>query len=342
MAIDAKQFPIKIEAGLKADKKCEKFYYRFKVDGKTFRGIFDYSSKAWDKTTRKEKAKREFNDKKVKKRNSLNDDLSEDSTLDEVAKFYFDNACSSTEWNKERKRAYNNYIGSLERLSKLEQTKSLKCKFGFKKIKDISKSNIDRLATYIKTNGIADKNKNGCSLRTQKKILIDTLRPILLYAEEDRIIDKAPIVKPPKGKKTKRIVTEATQLLKTLYEAIHTLYVDNPFYRALFLFALYGRRWNEIRTLQWHDIDFLNNRYTIQAENNKIGTTQTYDLPTDIAEALQQIMDNHEGLIFKSPITDKVLYSPQKQMAKIKKHTGIDNLTMHYFRHILVTDVTII
>jgi len=28
-----------------------------------------------------------------------------------------------------------------------------------------------------------------------------------------------------------------------------TLYADDPFYRALFLFAWYGRIWNEIRTL---------------------------------------------------------------------------------------------
>ena len=36
---------------------------------------------------------------------------------------------------------------------------------------------------------------------------------------------------------------------------------------ALFLFALYGRRWNEIRTLCWEDIDFQKEVYTIRKEN---------------------------------------------------------------------------
>jgi len=116
-----------------------------------------------------------------------------------------------------------------------------------------------------------------------------------------------------------------------------TTYKDNGFYRGLFLFALYGRRWNEIRTLQWSDIDFKILTYTIRANNNKIGQDQSYQLPQPILDALNEIKDDKKGLVFKSPITGKELYPPKKQLSIIKEVSEISELTMHYFRHILVT-----
>jgi len=110
-------------------------------------------------------------------------------------------------------------------------------------------------------------------------------------------------------------VVDATGKMTTLYTTIMSMYQDNPFYRGLFLFALYGRRWNEIRTLQWSDINKFNATYTIRAENNKIGQDQTYELSQPIIDTLSQIKDNHTGLIFKSPITGKELYPPKKQLA---------------------------
>jgi integrase len=124
--------------------------------------------------------------------------------------------------------------------------------------------------------------------------------------------------------------------LALLYQTIFALYANDSFYRALFLFALYGRRWNEIRTLKWTDINFLKNTYTIRAENNKISIDQTYDLPVPIAEALSNIQSK-SGLVFKSPITHQELFTPKKQLVKIKEASQIKELTMHYFRHILVS-----
>ena len=68
------------------------------------------------------------------------------------------------------------------------------------------------------------------------------------------------------------------------------IYKDDGFYRGLFLFALYGRRWNEIRTLQWSDINFKQNTYTIRAENNKINENQTYELPEPITQAIATLL----------------------------------------------------
>lgn len=48
MAFELKDYPNKVEVGLKANKQFNKFY-RFKVDKKEYRGIIDYSNKVWTK-----------------------------------------------------------------------------------------------------------------------------------------------------------------------------------------------------------------------------------------------------------------------------------------------------
>ena len=53
MAINFKDYPEKVSVGLKANKKFDKFFYRFKVDEKSYRGIIDCSTKVgWNKKDR--------------------------------------------------------------------------------------------------------------------------------------------------------------------------------------------------------------------------------------------------------------------------------------------------
>ncbi len=139
------------------------------------------------------------------------------------------------------------------------------------------------------------------------------------------------------NKSKKKKVDDGTETLTIVYKAIMSLYADNPLYRALFLFAVHGRRWNEIRTLDWKDIDFNKNRYTITLDRNKIDESQTYMLSKDIFDALIDIHDDMHGLVFKSPKTGKELSTPKRQLHKIREKTGIEKLTMHYFRNILVS-----
>lgn len=321
MAIDMDEFCESVEAGLKANRDYTRFLYRFKIDGTTKRGILDYSAKEWDKRTRISKAKSEVLALKDKN-HSTGVNFNENSRLNDVAEIYFSTACDATEWTKNRKDTYNSYC---------------KDSIGKKRIKDIRQVDIDTLRKSMETQGISKKTENGCSPRTIKKVLLQILKPILKYAYDNKVIDDIPLVRSPKQNRQKKLVTDAGAKLAKLYQTIMTFYADDPFYRALFLFALYGRRWNEIRTLQWSDIDFLNNRYTIRAENNKIGLTQTYELSAPIAEALSHFNGQNHGLVFVSPRTEEELYSPKKQLAKLKAAAGIPELTMHYFRHILVS-----
>ena len=321
MAINTKEFTNDVDVGLKANKTFDRFYYRYKVDDRTKRGVLDYSNKQWDKRTRVAKAKAELLDLKNKTLNSgLN--FNENSTLNQVAEIYFAIARDQTDWTKELRSVYNTHC---------------KDTIGKKRIKDIRKVHIDNLKKQMETKGFTKQTENGCAPRTIRKVLVQSLRPILEYAVENKVLEDIPTITVKLPKNKKKTVSSASQKLAALYKAIMEVYDNDPFYRGLFLFALYGRRWNEIATLEWRDIDFLNNTYTVRAENNKIGEEQTYDLPPVILEAINQITDEKAGLVFKSPITGKKLYSPKKQLAKLRDFVDIPELTMHYFRHILVS-----
>lgn len=321
MAIDMSEFSENVEAGLKSNKSFTRFFYRFKIDGTTKRGIFDYSDKEWDKRTRIAKAKADLAAEKDKQVNT-GVNFTENSRLNDVANIYFEKSCEVSKWTSERNDNYNLY-----------------CKDGIgkKRIKDIRQVDVETLRKSMEIKGHSKQTLNGCSPRTIKKLLIQVLKPIMQYALDNKILSDMPTIKPPKQNRQKKIVEDAGTKLATLFKTIMTTYADEPFYRALFLFALYGRRWNEIRTLQWSDVNFLTSRYTIRAENNKIDQNQTYELSAPIAEALSCIKDEHNGLVFKSPITGVELYPPKKQLAKIKDTANIPELTMHYFRHILVS-----
>ena len=330
VAIKKSEFKEKVDIGLKADKTYTKFYFRFKIEGKDYSKLFDYKDKNWDKRTRIAKAKAdamEFKAYTQRKLNEITVGFDENSTLNKIAEAYFEKECSSTAWTEERKDAYRLYIQNT---------------IGKKKIKSIKLHDINTVRKNMETKGYTKQTQNGCSPRTIKKVLIQTLKPIMQYAYDNKVIDEIPKIELSKqyskiNKKKKKIVIDAGVKLASLYKIIMHNYQNDPFYRALFLFALYGRRWGEIKTLKWDDIFFTKKIYRIKAENNKIGEEQFYELPVPIYEALEEMVDNKVGLVFKSPVTGKMLSTPKRQLAKIKELSNISELTMHYFRHILVS-----
>ncbi len=338
MAINKNDYINKVDVGLKADKTFTHYFYRFKLEGKEYAKTFDISNSDWDKKTKKEKAKQyalKYKEDTLYNSLHISSEFDINSTLNDVANEYFKNVCSDSIWDTDREASYKLYLSPV---------------LGKKKIKDITLNNINTIRLGMEKKGHSEQTKNGCSPRTIKKVLIQTLKPIMQYAIDNNIIAKHPKIELSKhhtkaNAPIKKIVKNGGVKLASLNTTICTIYSDDGFYRALFLFALFGRRWNEIRTLQWSDIDLLDGTYTIQAKNNKINEEQTYELPELIREALGAIKDNNKGLVFKSPVTGKELYSPKKQLVNIKKHLEKDDndlipipeLTMHYFRHILVS-----
>lgn len=306
--------------GLKANKDFTRFYYRFKIEGKEYATIIDFSDKNWDKKTRKSNATIEaIKYKKAKAEWDM--DFTPETKFKALAEEYMKNKWDmDSRWSQEKLTMLKHYI--------------------YPHLKDknasaIKERDIDKIRKNMEQTGYAKQNKNGCSPRTIRKVLLQVLKPILEYGLRNGALQRMPEIDVPK-KTSKKEVSNGTEQLSILYKSIMTLYKDNPFYRGLFLFALFGRRWNEIRTLEWKDIDFNKLQYTIREENSKIKKQKTFILPISIQEALLDFRSK-EGLVFKSPITGRELSLPKVQVKKLKKASGIQELTLHYFRHIMAT-----
>jgi hypothetical protein len=336
MAIDRKEFINIIKTGLRADKDFKRFHYRFQKNGTETERVLDFSDKAWNKTERIKQAEDALS---IAKDKAINDkgEFDENSTLNSVADIYFKNLAAS-KWNQEREDIYNLYCRGDEVKSK--NGKIIRPKYdgiGKVKIGTVRKTHIDGLRKSMESMGFTKQNVDGCSPRTIQKVLNQVLKPILLSAVDNNVLTNIPKIEIPKRKRKVKTVSDGTNKFVTLYNSIMNLYADEPLYRALFLFALDGRRLNEILSLDWKDINLSSRSYTILAENNKIGENQTYFLPDFISKALMEIEDDKKGLVFKSPKTGNKLTSPKRQLSRLQVEANMPELTMHYFRHIRVT-----
>jgi integrase len=313
-------------SGLKANKDYTRFRYRTKIDGKEVVKVIDYTKrKSWTPKVKRDNARKEAEKFREDKQLRQTQPFNPDSKVDFIANEYFDKKCTDTDWTKARTRLYELYIKPF---------------IGNKKISTVREHSIDTIRKNMETTNHHQYKQGGSSVRSIEKVLYQTLKPILMYAQSNGAIDQIPpitIPNRPKKSQRKKRVSHASDKLITLHRAIHERYSNDPFYRAMFLFALNGRRWGEIKTLRWDSIDLINQQYTIEADYNKIGEDQDYFLSDEIIEALEQIQTSHDGLVFASPRTGEEMDTPRKQLAKLKADTGIEELTMHYFRHILVT-----
>jgi len=310
-------------SGLKANKEFTKFLYIARIEGKQVRKVINLSKLQLNKRDlikrANEEAERFYRKKEEEITNASS--FSMDTKFEYLANEYLKNKCpANTKWTFEKEKMLEHYI--------YPHLKGVKASL-------IKERDIDKIRVSMETSGVWKQNKNGCSPRTIRKVLLQVLKPILEYGYRNGALRRIPEIDVPKKPK-KKTVKNGAEKLTILYKSIHTLYKNDPFYRALFLFALFGRRWNEIRTLQWSDIDFEKREYTIRAENSKIGEDKTFVLPNDIAEALSHFIDK-TGLIFRSPKTGRELSTPKKQMEKLRESSGIQELTLHYFRHIMAT-----
>ena len=325
MAIDYKQFTEQINTGIKSTKDYQKFIFMYWIDGKRKTKSVNYTKKkGWPKKDCIKQARREY-DKFVEIVNTASGgNITEETKLNTVAEQYFKYERKQTKWTAELKQIYKLYIEP--------------SKLGNLPVKDITLNRINQLkvAMLEGTISASKKTKNkGSSNTSVNKVIVQCLIPVLKYAKNNGAIQNVPEFKKLE-QSSKKKVTNAKDKIQTLYAEIMSRYSDQPYYRAMFLFVLYGRRWNEIATLHTDDVDFEKQTYTIRAENSKTNKTITYTLPIDIAIALQELAPD-KGLVFY--VGGKKVWTPKKQLAKIKEATGIPELTMHYFRHILATSL---
>jgi integrase len=308
MAIDNKEFVNKIKVGLLSDKAFRKFLFRFKIDGKSYRKIIDYSDKEWDKRTRISQAEIEANQFKESKANPISE-LDENIKLDTFIKMHFDNLPKST-WTTTKMKHYENY---------------LKKQLGSKKMTAIKQMHIKDV--------IKQQENIGLAPRTVKTTL-ELLNPVFKEAIANRVIDFNPCtgitIKVPK---TKKIVSSALIELEKIAKAIMTTFENEPFYLSFYLFALQGRRKSEILNLRWENIDFVNNIYII--EDTKNGEHQQYSIPNMIKQELLKFQSTR-GWVYESSINrGQHINNIEKQTKRLKKI--LPNFTLHYLRNVIVS-----
>lgn len=273
---------------IKADSsKGKKYLARFVSDGKIYSKILGYSIK--DNLTPRS-ANKLLEEYKLDIEGGY---TSASLKLDKLFELYFDNA-KATKWNEIKQLVYQRYIQK---------------ELGHKDIEAIKPMQVKKI--------INDLDKRGLSPRTQKSVL-EILKPLFKFAIENKMMKENPAVNiNVKIPNQKKIVTGATVLFNQVYKAITTLYKDEPYYQALFLFGFTGRRIGEVLILKWENIDFENDYYWI--EDTKNDDKQKYPLPHYIKEQILQIKDTRRGLVFKSPITGRKISNYDRQMRQLKK-----------------------
>jgi len=270
--------------------KGKRFVARFKFEDKIYTKTLGYSKK--DNLTPRS-ANKLLED--YKRDIEAGYTSSSNINLDKLFELYCETLNTTKKWTEIKIYIYNRYIKEV-----------------------IGKKQIDKIREMDIKKVLNTMSKRGLSPRTQKSVL-EVTKPLFEFATKNKYLKENPSsninVKIPNQKK---IVTGATELFNQVFQGITTLYKDEPFYQALFLFGFTGRRKTEILTLKWENIDFTNNYYWI--EDTKNDDKQKYQLADFIKEQLLKINDTKRGLVFKSPTTGKQIVNIDRQFRNLIKH----------------------
>ncbi|MDA7817421.1 tyrosine-type recombinase/integrase [Sulfurimonas sp.] len=122
-----------------------------------------------------------------------------------------------------------------------------------------------------------------------------------------------------------RKVTETIKSFTKLYN------YENSYYRNIFVWLMHGRRFGEVSSLEYQNIDLDEGTYTIRAENNKAKVDMTYKLTKWQKETLPTEKMPESGLVF-SAITSSVKRINHGTVSS--NHWNL-NCTIHDLRHII-------
>ena len=305
MAIDKKAFTKTRYPNIKIHKDGLKFWFDFTIAKVRYSRLWE-SNPRHIKADRLRQAQRQL---EVFRQEVMHQDTIE-ADMNATVKDYWEKLLTIKDWKPYMVKEYTHYYKkNLDGLSAV-------------KIKDLKPAHFTALNVTL----------NHLSTRSKNKAY-EILRPLLDLAIEDEIILRSPIKKShvPKRKslEEKKVITGAADKYKEIHTAIHSVYATKPVYRAAFLLCFFGRRVGEALQLQWDDIDFANDTYTVRGHTSKVNTDMTFALPTDIKSALLEFKES-TGDVFPFKSIDRQYY-------KIREATGIEEFTAHWLRNLAVS-----
>jgi len=291
--------------------KPTRFLFDFRYLKKRYRKLITISDTSLDKRTRIARAKHLLEEFKEEIRQDKRPD--EQITVDQLFKLYMDQTTVSERWRYDQKRFYTNHISPY---------------IGTRRAYDVKPFEIKRI--------ISDMDKKGYAKEYQVRVK-RILEPMYKFAILNDILKDNPLekihIKVPTRRKT---ITNPGEKFVRLYTTITTLFRNDPYYQAIFLFGLFGRRKNEVLHLRWEDVDLINGYYWIQ--KTKAGVKQRYKLPPIILDLLVNIPDEKSSYIFKSPLKpDQPITEIKRQIKKVREASGIEDYNFHRMRDILVS-----
>ncbi|WP_415396236.1 tyrosine-type recombinase/integrase [Sulfurimonas sp. CS5] len=178
-------------------------------------------------------------------------------------------------------------------------------------------------------NQMIDEDKKPSYIVTVKEIFSPLYKKAMEYGIVDKNITEH--LKFPKYDNT-RYFSLTDDKVKALVTEI--MNIPDNYYRVMFMFLLRGRRSNEVRSLEWEDVDFENKSYVIKDVNNKTRKKNIYLLDDELIEHLK-IIKKESGLLFPSSRTGKKMTAiPKSLWKRIQENVGI-TMRVHDFRHLL-------
>ena len=323
MAIDRKAYTKTKHAGIKVHNDGMRFWFDFKLDGKRYNKLWE-ANPVHSKADRLKTAYQALEEAKagIKAAEFITADLHG------TVNTYFDNLkANKSNWSEATLKKYELYY-----------EKHIKPSLGKLKIKEVKPSHFTSF-----------NRKIAHLAPASQKRAYEILMPLFELAVEDELLLRSPIKKTHVPKRNqlseKKVITGANEKFRTIHQTINTLFDSeefieitpdrkiqcsiNPHHKAIFLLGFYGRRLNEVLSLEWNDMDFTNNKYRVKRENSKVNQDMVFALPIDVKEALLQFVDT-KGSIFN-------INEVNHYYQAIRDISGIQDFTFHWMRNLAVS-----
>jgi integrase len=176
--------------------------------------------------------------------------------------------------------------------------------------------------------------------KTAKNVLA-VMVTVLNYAIKNDYIEKnvAHFVDLPKFDNRYRLSLNDDQISSLINEIL----VFEPQYRAIFIFALHGRRKSEILSMQWYQIDFSSRVYHVPPQKNKSRKYDIHEMTQLLFNELYLIyleskkidLVKDKDYVFINPNTLTRYQDLKRPFNRLKNKAGIDKFRFHDFRHLL-------